>query len=265
MSSEENIPAWKKKINLKQIKESNTNSVPNDSLKVVKHLSSDTILSKKDKKSIISQQNKVSKKSKDKIRSKAKMNDKLEKQVHLTTTFLRDQLKYLIEYYIYKYSVEELPEDVKSQENVQKNMDLNDSAIKSWKFNKNKQIWLLKNCFVKEDVHSEGLIIPQVYDAILVEYFINLPKESKIKKDLVEKSWEILKSWNEGVRKQKAYMVKMLNEEGEEKENKGDDEEKEAKDDQKVILPHKDIVSRAHKIVLNLDKVASNSFNLEQV
>ena len=265
MSTEANIPAWKKKLNLKEIKESNNNNNntnTNDSLKVVKHLSTDTILSKKDKKNIINQQNKVSKKRKERTRNKTKVADKIEKYEHLNNTFLRDQFKYLIEYYIYKYSVKELPEVIKTQENVKMNMELEENAIKSWKFNKNKQVWLLKNCFAKEDKIKETLVIPQIYDPLLVEYFINLPSESAIKKDLIERCWSILKSWNDGIAKQREHMKKMLEDE---KEEEDDEKDNEKKDEENIVLPHKDAVTRAHQIVLNLDKINCASFELEQV
>lgn len=267
MSGDENVPAWKKKLNLNQIKAANQSSASvstNDSLKVVKHLSTDSILSKKDKKDIINQQNKVTKKRKDKAkRNKVKITDRLVKEDALKSTFLRDQLRYLIEYYIYKYSVSELPDSVKLQENVKKNMDLEENAIKTWKFNKNKQIWLLKNCFAKEGKSGDNLMIPKEYDTILVEYFINLPSESTIKKDLIERSWKILHSWNDGIAKQREHMMKMLEEEPKEKEN---DEEKEDQDKKEEIeLPHKDIVSRAHEVVQNLDKTTSSSFELEKI
>ncbi|XBW37822.1 hypothetical protein QEN19_003397 [Hanseniaspora menglaensis] len=269
MSTEAIVPAWKKKLNLAQIKETNSNNganETNESLKVVKHLSSDSILSKRDKKSIINQQNKVSKKKQEKIRNKSKIVDKVKKHDLLNATFLRDQFKYLIEYYIYKYSVGELPEIIKNQENVKANMELEETAIKSWKFNKNKQIWLLKNVFANEDKIKETLMIPSIYDTVLVEYFINLPSESAIKKDLIEKSWNILKSWNEGVVKQREHMLKMLNEEDEEKEEK--EETKNEEDNTKkeeVVLPNKEIVARAHNIVLNLDKINTASFELEKI
>lgn len=258
--SEENIPAWKKKLNVSSLKSSNTTETSNDSLKVVKHLSTSNILSKKDKKNLINERNKVNKVKKDKNRQKSKIADKVEKIDHLNTTFLKDHFKYLIEYYIYKYSIEELPEEIKNMENVKKNMDLDvDETIKSWKFNKNKQNWLLKNVFVY-DKKTDCLSVPKVYDLILVEYFINLPAESAVKKDLVERSWKLLHQWNEGIVKQKENMMKILNE-----ESKEEDKEDKKEEEEKVDLPNKDLVLRAHEIVSKLDKTNASSFELQMV
>ena len=255
--SEENIPAWKKKLNISSLKSSQNTEASNDSLKVVKHLSTSNILSKKDKKNLINERNRVNKTKKDKTRNKTKIADKVEKIDHLNTTFLKDHFKYLIEYYIYKYSIEELPEEIKNLENVKKNMVLDvDETIKSWKFNKNKQNWLLKNVFV-HDKKSDYLSIPKVYDLILVEYFINLPPDSGIKKDLIERSWKLLHQWNEGIIKQKENMMKILNEESKEEEKEEDKE--------KIDLPNKDLVLRAHEIVSKLDKTNASTFELQMV
>ncbi|KAF0271386.1 hypothetical protein FOG51_03559 [Hanseniaspora uvarum] len=255
--SEENIPAWKKKLNISSLKSSQNTEASNDSLKVVKHLSTSNILSKKDKKNLINERNRVNKTKKDKTRNKTKIADKVEKIDHLNTTFLKDHFKYLIEYYIYKYSIEELPEEIKNLENVKKNMVLDvDETIKSWKFNKNKQNWLLKNVFV-HDKKSDYLSIPKVYDLILVEYFINLPADSGIKKDLIERSWKLLHQWNEGIIKQKENMMKILNEESKEEEKEEDKE--------KIDLPNKDLVLRAHEIVSKLDKTNASTFELQMV
>ena len=255
--SEENIPAWKKKLNISSLKSSQNTEASNDSLKVVKHLSTSNILSKKDKKTLINERNRVNKTKKDKTRNKTKIADKVEKIDHLNTTFLKDHFKYLIEYYIYKYSIEELPEEIKNLENVKKNMVLDvDETIKSWKFNKNKQNWLLKNVFV-HDKKSDYLSIPKVYDLILVEYFINLPPDSGIKKDLIERSWKLLHQWNEGIIKQKENMMKILNEESKEEEKEEDKE--------KIDLPNKDLVLRAHEIVSKLDKTNASTFELQMV
>ncbi|GMM39239.1 hypothetical protein FOG48_00709 [Hanseniaspora uvarum] len=255
--SEENIPAWKKKLNISSLKSSQNTEAGNDSLKVVKHLSTSNILSKKDKKNLINERNRVNKTKKDKTRNKTKIADKVEKIDHLNTTFLKDHFKYLIEYYIYKYSIEELPEEIKNLENVKKNMVLDvDETIKSWKFNKNKQNWLLKNVFV-HDKKSDYLSIPKVYDLILVEYFINLPADSGIKKDLIERSWKLLHQWNEGIIKQKENMMKILNEESKEEEKEEDKE--------KIDLPNKDLVLRAHEIVSKLDKTNASTFELQMV
>ncbi|KAF0278901.1 hypothetical protein FOG50_00265 [Hanseniaspora uvarum] len=251
--SKENIPAWKKKLNISSLKSSQNTEASNDSLKVVKHLSTSNILSKKDKKNLINERNRVNKTKKDKTRNKTKIADKVEKIDHLNTTFLKDHFKYLIEYYIYKYSIEELPEEIKNLENVKKNMVLDvDETIKSWKFNKNKQNWLLKNVFV-HDKKSDYLSIPKVYDLILVEYFINLPADSGIKKDLIERSWKLLHQWNEGIIKQKENMMKILNEESKEEEK------------EKIDLPNKDLVLRAHEIVSKLDKTNASTFELQMV
>jgi len=255
--SEENIPAWKKKLNISSLKSSQNTEASNDSLKVVKHLSTSNILSKKDKKNLINERNRVNKTKKDKTRNKTKIADKVEKIDHLNTTFLKDHFKYLIEYYIYKYSIEELPKEIKNLENVKKNMVLDvDETIKSWKFNKNKQNWLLKNVFV-HDKKSDYLSIPKVYDLILVEYFINLPADSGIKKDLIERSWKLLHQWNEGIIKQKENMMKILNEESKEEEKEEDKE--------KIDLPNKDLVLRAHEIVSKLDKTNASTFELQMV
>ncbi|KAL6932884.1 uncharacterized protein HGUI_01220 [Hanseniaspora guilliermondii] len=256
--SEDTIPAWKKKLNLNSLKSSNHQESSNDSLKVSKHLSTSNILSKKDKKNLINERNKVKKTKKDKSRNKVKINDISEKLDHLNTTFLKDHFKYLIEYYIYKYSVKELPEEIRNLENVKKNMDLDvDETIKTWKFNKNKQNWLLKNVFI-HDSKTDYLAIPKVYDTILVEYFINLPAESAIKKDLIEKSWKLLHSWNEGIIKQKENMLKLLNDDSSEQKEK--EEEKE-----KIELPNKELVLRAYEIVSKLDKTNASSFELQMV
>lgn len=256
--SEDTIPAWKKKLNLNSLKSSNHQESSNDSLKVIKHLSTSNILSKKDKKNLINERNKVKKTKKDKSRNKVKINDISEKLDHLNTTFLKDHFKYLIEYYIYKYSVKELPEEIRNLENVKKNMDLDvDETIKTWKFNKNKQNWLLKNVFI-HDSKTDHLAIPKVYDTILVEYFINLPAESAIKKDLIEKSWKLLHSWNEGIIKQKENMLKLLNDDSSEQKEK--EEEKE-----KIELPNKELVLRAYEIVSKLDKTNASSFELQMV
>lgn len=71
------------------MKSSSLQESSNDSLKVVKHLSTSNILSKKDKKNLINERNKVKKTKKDKNRNKAKINDLSEKLDHLNANLLK--------------------------------------------------------------------------------------------------------------------------------------------------------------------------------
>ncbi|QEU58701.1 hypothetical protein KDRO_A07230 [Kluyveromyces lactis] len=226
----EHVPAWKR-FQIKKSEEGNQIDDELDSLIVSTHLSNGS-LSKKEKRRIIrggnadskSTGNKVAKKSKDRKREKLAKEDRLKKK----ETVLKDQLRYLIDFYTLKLELE-LPEAVKELPSVKENVSIvslsEESAEKNvvravWKFSKQKQNWLIKHFFITDE-------IPSAFNPLLVRYFQDLQGGSKAQ--LQESCLDVIDKQNKYLEQQKEEMTKIVLGEATEASK---DQEKQSGDDE---------------------------------
>ncbi|CCF59713.1 hypothetical protein KAFR_0H03030 [Kazachstania africana CBS 2517] len=229
--SEGHIPAWKRIAIKKTSAENNGDDfISEDPLNVTTHLSTG-YLTKKEKKRIIqgdsakvATSKKVSKPGK-----KEKKRDKLPKEERLLkkNLVLKDQLRYLIDFYKKKISAE-LPEEIIALENVKANIvdgtatasnepkDEN-AVVELWKFSKQKQNWLIKHFFNIEEIPSE-------YNEMLVSYFKDLQGRSRT--DLLEKCLAQLKAWNAYAEEQEQKIKSIVEDSDKEKEPEVENEKK---------------------------------------
>lgn len=131
--------------------------------------------------------NKIAKK---KVKSNSRKKEKLAKDVReeiKRKTVLKDQLRYLIDFYLEKVS-DKLPDDVQDLENVkinypeeklQKKSDEELGVVDVWKFSKQKQNWLIKHFFNVEE-------LPLEYNELIMQYFKDLKGET-LKQSISEK------------------------------------------------------------------------------
>ncbi|KAL6940129.1 hypothetical protein ACO0QE_004018 [Hanseniaspora vineae] len=292
------VPAWKR-IALKK-QEANDAAAPNsnsssnshnnldndDPFNVTTHLATGS-LTKKEKKRILKGEDVTTNKKVKKARHEGGADDasitkkkeklsKEEKAVHLQTV-LKDQFRYLIEFYVFKINtdIETLPKDILELPSVSKNMDTlkpdKDSPIlKLWKFNKSKQNWLLKNMFQNEDE------IPEQYDYLLVQYFKSLKGQAR--DQLIEECLKILTSWNDYVHEQQLEMQKILDGSSEEQTQQPESKSSGATEEKKTeggptketpegtgkdtkVPPSKKLVKRALALLDELD--SSKKIELE--
>ncbi|KAL6938070.1 hypothetical protein ACO0RG_004604 [Hanseniaspora osmophila] len=228
------VPAWKRialkkqeadKASASNISSSNSSSNSNhnnldndDPFNVTTHLATGS-LTKKEKRKILKGEDLATNKKVKKAKHKSGSDDastnkkkeklsKEEKAAHLQTV-LKDQFRYLIEFYVFKINadIDTLPKEILELPSVSKNMstlkpDKDSPILKLWKFNKSKQNWLLKNMFHIDDE------IPEQYDYLLVQYFKSLKGQAR--DQLVEECLKILNSWNEYVHEQQLEMQKIL-------------------------------------------------------
>ncbi|CAH03070.1 RNA-binding ribosome assembly factor RBP95 [Kluyveromyces lactis] len=228
----EHVPAWKR-FQIKKSEEGNQIDDELDSLIVSTHLSNGS-LSKKEKRRIIrggnadskSTGNKVAKKSKDRKREKLAKEDRLKKK----ETVLKDQLRYLIDFYTLKLEVE-LPEAVKELPSVKENVSIispsEELADKNvvrdvWKFSKQKQNWLIKHFVITDE-------IPSAFNPLLVRYFQDLQGGSKAQ--LQESCLDVIEKQNKYLEQQKEEMAKIVL--GEATEASKDQEKQSADDESK--------------------------------
>ena len=256
------IPAWKRIAIKKQSTEnagSSDDFSTEDPLNVTTHLSTGT-LSKKEKKRIINKdldvgrtKNKVSKNKKDKKKQKLPREERMQKK----QLVLKDQLRYLLDFYKNKVS-KDIPENVMKLESVKVNYAEDEPVetdenmvVEVWKFAKSKQNWLIKHFFSIDE-------IPIEYDDILVVYLKDL--KGKVKEELKEKCMAQLKAWNNYMIAEQEKIKAMVENDApkadEDKEKEDDskkEEKKEEKEEEKkdeVVPPRKDIVHRSQKLLL---------------
>ncbi|CCE66066.1 hypothetical protein TPHA_0O00970 [Tetrapisispora phaffii CBS 4417] len=255
------IPAWKRINIVKDAQKAEGIDVNEDPLNVTTHLSTGS-LTKRQKKQIINKtlskgkENKVSKNTKDSQRNKIKVK---KSERDSKPRILRDQVKYLIEFYLGKIN-DELPEPVKKLDFVSANLSIfnkktddDGGVIEVWKFSKQKQNWLLKHFFNIE-------LIPVELNQLLFDYFELLNGFSK--KQLVEECQKKIISWNDFIDEQEIQMAKLVEGDATEEEKKDADgsEDKtknttpsvdsEKPTETKLVLPpNKDEVRRARKML----------------
>lgn len=256
----EHVPAWKR-FQIKGSDEGKKVEDELDSLIVSTHLSTGS-LSKKEKKRIIQGHkgdvgttNKVSKKSKDRKREKLAKEERLKKK----QVVLKDQLRYLINFYTMKLELE-LPEAVKELPSVKENIALQaggeeeeQNTVKEvWKFSKQKQNWLIKHFTFLDEIPAE-------FDPLMVKYFKDLQGGSK--EQLQKSCLEIVNRYNECMEKQKEEMAKIVlgeaetDKKGDAKDADKDESSEETKEDFKeqtaaekkdeILPPSKDLLKRA--------------------
>ncbi|SMN22179.1 similar to Saccharomyces cerevisiae YCR016W Putative protein of unknown function [Maudiozyma saulgeensis] len=264
------VPAWKRIAIKKQNNDATDDFSTEDPLNVTTHLSTGS-LSRKEKKRIINKdpdlgksKNKVTKTKKDKKKLKLSREERLQKK----NVVLKDQLRYLLDFYKTKVS-EDIPKSVLNLENVKMNYSHNvedtdkepqSLVVDVWKFAKSKQNWLIKHFFNIEE-------IPIEYDDILIEYFKDL--KGKMKDDLIQKCLAQIKDWNVYTVAEEQKIKDMVEgndnkKESKDEDKKGEDGDKlnddpdkdgEDKDENKkeeqpeIVPPSKFVVSRSHKLL----------------
>ncbi|KAH3900527.1 uncharacterized protein SCODWIG_01454 [Saccharomycodes ludwigii] len=298
----QHVPAWKK-IAIKQKRDQPVNTPfdakhkrksqeSDDPLNITTHLATGS-LTKREKRRILkgddlystqtSANLKKQKKSADQYQKKREKLPKDERMLQRKSV-LKDQLRYLIEFYQSKLRETTnndlpnnsylLPEQLCQLEMVKKNIkpitsdtpDQKIQVINIWKFNKNKQNWIIKNLFKIDDD-----FIPTEFNPLLLKYFENL-KSEHLKNDLINRCVKNLENWNEYIDHQELEMQKLLLEnnsddnskEGNEEHTKEDETEQEKKlknDADKVVQPNKDVIHRS-KIILEVLK-PNNAFTLK--
>ncbi|SCU91556.1 LAMI_0E06370g1_1 [Lachancea mirantina] len=166
------VPAWKR-IAFKNVQHDELRD--ETPLNVTTHLATAS-LSRREKRQMLRGDG-TAKKKVGKKDSKGQKREKLERQARVAhrNTVLRDQLRYLIEFY--REKVGGLPESVWEHEPAKSHREELESGaataagelevVSTWKFSKQKQNWLLKHVF-------ECDLIPSCYDELLASYFRDL-------------------------------------------------------------------------------------------
>lgn len=272
--SEDHIPAWKRILSKKQDIPNNSTAVTEDPLNVTTHLATGS-LTRKEKKQIINKSTQNVKSKTNKIIKKArrdtskKRKDKLPKEERQLrrNRVLKDQLRYLIEFYRFKqdknlpkvlYTLESVR--VNYPEDMDKDVDESKDVIDIWKFSKQKQNWLLKNILNFEEV-------PTQYDDLLIKYFQDIQGRSRT--ELLDKCRSVLEEWNNYVTKQEEKIASLVEGDNEETdlEKKNDDESSETEDKNKdetktndeLPMPSKERVARCYKLLTGVVKENENS------
>lgn len=248
--SSQHIPAWQRIVIKKQQQnsEDGANSLNEDPLNITTHLASGT-LTKKEKQRIIrgDDTNNNSKKVTKKNPSSNKKREKLardEREDKIRNTVLKDQLRYLIDFYLTKVE-DELPSTLYELQNVKTNypeekLQRDDNkVVEVWKFSKQKQNWLIKHFFKIEE-------IPLQYDDLLIAYFKNLKSEG-VKDTVTTKCHQKIKEWNEYIEMQELQIKQAIEEKGHDQQSSDDTKPKE--EQPSSIPPNKNIVSRCAKLL----------------
>lgn len=256
--SEPHIPAWQRiKIKQEQNQKETSDFADEDPLNITTHLATGS-LTKREKQKLIRGDNSTSKIVKKRTKSNRKK-EKLAKDVRdeiKRKTVLKDQLRYLIDFYLEKVS-EKLPDEVYSMENVKtnypeerlkKSKDKDLEVIDVWKFSKQKQNWLIKHFFNIQQ-------LPRQYDELLMQYFKDLKGET-LKQSISEKCHNKIEEWNSYVERELEKMKKIV--EGSDQEEDSEaakDTEKQVSEDTKQkeqepeVPPNKDIASRCLRLL----------------
>lgn len=272
--SEEHIPAWKRIIVTKTQNLENVDFLTEDPLNVTTHLASGS-LSKKEKKLIINNSDAGLKKTKKKVNKSTRRKEKREKlskedNQKKRNKVLKDQLRYLIEFYKTKVD-KQLPKNLYQLESVSLNYskeqdepeDIN-GVVEVWKFSKQKQNWLLKNLFNVDE-------IPIQYDNLLLSYFKDIQGRSR--KDLLEKCSTNINEWNAYATEQEEKIKAIIDgsteddksesndvnkdeDKDEDKDENGDENNEKKVEEKKVEIqmPNKEKVQRSFFLVQNIIK-----------
>lgn len=246
----DHVPAWKR-FAIKN-KNEGKREIEDDPLNVTTHLATGS-LTKKQKKSILNgTDNDLPKKvkNKDKKQKKAKLprEERLEKKQRV----LKDQLRYLIEFYL--KDSDELPDRLYQLESIRSNYDENDikskkdesAVVDVWKFSKQKQNWLLKHFHNFDEIPAE-------YHELLLNYFKDMKGRSKY--ELIKLCNEKLETWNKYIAEQEEKMQKIINgEENEDNKNVEQNEENKEDEEQKhkveeLPMPNKAVICRSYKLL----------------
>ncbi|AQZ15425.1 YCR016W [Zygosaccharomyces parabailii] len=271
----QHIPAWKR-INIKRQQQDPTNNHDDDPLNISTHLATGS-LTKKQKQKIIrgdDREKMVHKGKKPKTETITKKKEKLprEKRDAKRQNVLKDQLRYLIDFYLSKVNDQGmLPQQLYSLTNVRSNYPEKFGAginhkdeeqdttqvVDVWKFSKQKQNWLIKHFFNVEQLPAE-------YDDLLLSYFKEL-RSPAIKNRVAAACVQNVKQWNEYIEKQEEKMKSIVEEEpdehekheqekdGKQEENTENLEQKQqerkADGESELIPPDKRVVSRSQQLL----------------
>lgn len=270
--SEEHIPAWKRILSKNQSASNNSTIISEDPLNVTTHLATGS-LTRKEKKQIInksnqnlkSKVNKIIKKAKKDITKKKKEKLPKEERELRRNKVLKDQLRYLIEFYRFKKD-KKLPEVLYSLESVKinypedidKDVDETKDVIDIWKFSKQKQNWLLKNILNFDEV-------PTHYDDLLIAYFQDIQGRSRT--ELLDKCRRVLEEWNNYATQQEERIKALVEGNSDEVDQAQtyDDKSSEKEDKEKIEtkeelpMPSKERVSRCYKLVKGIIKEDEDS------
>ncbi|CAL9734944.1 hypothetical protein MOSE0_G03290 [Monosporozyma servazzii] len=262
--SEEHIPAWKRILSKKQDTSSSFNPVVEDPLNITTHLATGS-LTRKEKKQIINKSNSTVNAKKNKVHKETKKDRKKEKLPKADRELrknkvLKDQLRYLIEFYRFKKE-KNLPEILYTLESVKlnypkdldKEIDETKDVVDIWKFSKQKQNWLIKN-FLNLDE------IPSHYDDLLISYFQDIQGRSR--SELLDKARALLEEWNKYAIEQEEKIKAIVEGDANETKKEEVDDKDESEEDSEVkapteqsdkpeelLMPNKDKVSRSYKLV----------------
>lgn len=257
--SSQHVPAWQRIVIKQNQKDDEVNDfAEEDPLNITTHLASGS-LTKKEKQKLIKGENTSNKVAKKKVKSNDRKKEKLAKDLREEVkrkTVLKDQLRYLIDFYLEKVS-EKLPSSVSDLENVKanypeeklkKNGDEELGVVDVWKFSKQKQNWLIKHFFnIRE--------LPLEYDELVMQYFKDLKGEA-LKQSIAEKCRAKIEEWNKYVEQELAKMKDIVegNDEGAASESQENAEMQEndagkEKSEETQIIPNKDVASRCLQLL----------------
>ncbi|AET37578.1 RNA-binding ribosome assembly factor RBP95 Ecym_1344 [Eremothecium cymbalariae DBVPG len=194
------IPAWKK-IEIKQQQNQDGDAGGSydeeDALNVSTHLATGS-LTRRDRAQIVQKRPSSSKVSKPCKRQKLSKPERLERSHNRV---LRDQLRYLIDFYLEKTAEDGdssaaaagggLPSGLRQLESVQQHLSERQHAgeiTSTWKFSKQKQNWLMKHLW---DTNA----IPNEYNPLVKSYVRGIEGRAKI--TLTDQCTDMLKKWDD--------------------------------------------------------------------
>lgn len=265
--SGQHIPAWQRiKIKQTQTDENKAEGFDEeDPLNITTHLATGS-LTRREKQRLIKGDQNTSKVVKKKAKTTNRKKEKLAKDVRSEIkrkTVLKDQLRYLIDFYLEKSS-EKLPDAIQNLENVKANYseeklnkaagDDNSGIVDVWKFSKQKQNWLIKHFFDVEE-------LPVAYDDLVILYFKDLRGEG-LKQSISEKCREKIKEWNDYVQQELDKIKAIVDGKETESEPSKDGKEEEKKTDKSgedealQIPPNRGIAERCLKLLEAWDSAA---------
>lgn len=259
------VPAWQR-IKIKQSQQDEngkqTSFEEEDPLNITTHLATGS-LTRKEKQRLIRGEQDGGKVTKKKLKSTNRKKEKLAKKVRseiTRKTVLKDQLRYLIDFFLEKSS-DHLPEIIKNMDNVKANYSeerLNrtsgnddNGVVEVWKFSKQKQNWLIKHFFNVDE-------LPIAYNKLVILYFKDLKGEG-LKQSISEKCQAKIKEWNAYAQRELDKIKEIV--EGKdtaEKETEngkdGEDQDKESgekkkKDETVEIPPNKEVAERCLELL----------------
>ncbi|QLL34481.1 hypothetical protein HG536_0G03430 [Torulaspora globosa] len=267
--SSQHIPAWQR-IKIKQTQTDENKAEAGfdeeDPLNITTHLATGS-LTRREKQRLIKGDQNASRVAKKKAKTTNRKKEKLAKDVRSEIkrkTVLKDQLRYLIDFYLEKSS-ERLPDAIQNSENVKTNYseeklhkagsDGNSGVVDVWKFSKQKQNWLIKHfCDLEE--------IPVAYDDLIILYFKDLKGEG-LKQSISERCRGKVKEWNDYVQLEMDKIKAIVDgkEMESEQSKEGDEEEKKTDKAKEVeqalqIPPNRDIAQRCLKLLEAWDSAA---------